>query len=100
MKNVSIIHGTHRIQDLIPAFLDALEEYWPEAYEGYVAAPFGPIPSYVQDEGDESAWWDSDDAQFLLEALFEQLDGCAPEGFYFGAHPGDGSDFGFWSCEE
>jgi hypothetical protein len=54
----------------------------------------------VQDEGDASPWWSSEDAQFLLESLFDELDAHAPEGYYFGAHPGDGSDYGYWANEE
>lgn len=99
-ENVSISHSTHRAQDLIPAFLVALSVVWPEAYEGYMVAQFPPIPSYVSDEGDSSEWWDSEDAAYLLQDLFDQLDQAAPDGFYFGAHPGDGSDFGFWKIED
>ena len=95
----TVSHGTMRPQDLIPAFLDALAEVWPDAYEGYMAAPFPPIPAYVTDEGDSSEWWDSEDAAFLLEALFDQLDEAAPADHYFGAHPSDGSDYGFWLIE-
>lgn len=100
MKACSIIHGTHRPQDLIPAFLDELEIRNPEGYEQYMLMPFGPVPSYVTDEGDDSEWWASEDATYLLESLFDALDECAEDGFYFGAHPGDGSDFGFWKAEE
>jgi len=96
----TISHGTMRTQDLIPAFLDALSEVHLEAYEQLMVQPFGPIPAYVQDEGDDSEWWQSDDAQWLLESLFDALNEAAPEGYYFGAHPGDGSDYGFWQIEE
>ena len=96
----TVIHGTMRTQDLIPAFLDTLAEVRPEAYEGYMVAAFPPIPGYVQDEGDDSEWWFSEDAHWLLESLFDQLNEAAPEGYYFGAHPGDGSDYGFWAFED
>lgn len=92
----SVIHATLKPQDLIPAFLDVVVEIAPEHYEGMMSASFGPIPSYVQDEGDSSEWWNSEDASHLLESLFDVLNNHAPDGYYFGAHPGDGSDFGFW----
>ena len=96
----SVIHGTMRYQDLIPAFLTCLEEVDPAAHAQMLMGSFGPIPAYVQDEGDDSDWWTSEDARWLLEALFEALDACAPEGHYFGAHPGDGSDYGYWELEK
>ena len=103
MKNITtgtVIHGTMRVQDLIPAFLDTLAEVWPEAYAGYMVCPFGPVPAYVEDEGDDSEWWDGDDAKGLLDSLFDQLNEAAPDGYYFGSHPGDGSDYGFWAFED
>lgn len=98
--NTTIIHGTHRPQDLIPTLLDAVREYNPSAYAGLMVSPFGAIPAYVQDEGDDSPWWDGDDASYLLnEVLFDLLNEVSPEGCYFGAHPGDGSDFGWWETD-
>lgn len=37
----------------------------------------------------------------VIDDLFDLLDDLAPNGYYFGATDGDGSDFGFWTiCEE
>lgn len=100
MQTGTISHGTLRPQDLIPAFLRAVETCAPGHAEAFAAMPFGPIPAYVQDEGDDSEWWHGEDADALLEQLTDILESHAPEGHYFGAHPGDGSDFGFWPNEE
>jgi hypothetical protein len=97
----TIIHGTLRPQDLVFAFLSELrchnvkraEEIEKEIY--YI--------DFIQDDGsidDDHPFWTSEDCAYLLnETLFDALDECAPEGFYFGSHPGDGSDFGFWELE-
>ena len=88
----SISHGTMRTQDLIPAFLDVIRDT-PE----YVQV-MNAVPAHAMD--DEAAeWWDSDEAAGLLESLFDTLDGYSPEEHYFGAHPGDGSDYGFWKMD-
>lgn len=95
--NTSLIHGTHRPQDLIPVALEAAREYDPISYAALMLTR--TVPAYVQDEGDSCAWWYSDDAMHVLEELFEILDAVAPEGCYFGTHPGDGSDFGWWTFD-
>jgi hypothetical protein len=95
----TIIHGTMRNQDLIPAFLDVAREIAPAEYAQMVSAPFSPIPSYAL-EDDSAEWWTSDEAYCLLEELFELLNLYTPEGFYFGAHEGDGTDFRFWTTEK
>ena len=92
----TVISGTLRRQDLIPAFIDELERVDPDAYFRMALAPFPFIPEHVEKEGDGSAWWNSEEAGYLLEELFDALDDAAPEGEYFGARRDDGADFGFW----
>ena len=95
----TIIHGTLRLQDVIPALFDELRNVNPVGY-GQLITSNVSIPAYVYDEGDDSDWWSTEDAQWLFEALFDALDECAPDGYYFGVHPGDGSDFGYWPIDD
>ena len=91
----SLSRGTMRNCDLINCFLDLIENT-PE-YEQMLASPGSPVHPAQSRLGDKgNSWWDSEEASFLLEMLFDVLDYYAPEGYYFGAHPGDGSDFGYW----
>lgn len=91
----TIIHGTYRYCDLIPAFLDVLKDT-PE-YTHLITAN---IPPSVELDDEYNDWWNSDEAFWFYMELHELLEGYAPEGYYFGSHPGDGSDFGFWKSEE
>ncbi|UVR34332.1 hypothetical protein NXY10_02670 [Bacteroides fragilis] len=57
------------------------------------------VPAHVMEDKD-AEWWNSDDAAGLLESLFDTLDSCSSEDYYFGAHPGNGSDYGFWKMDK
>jgi hypothetical protein len=46
-----------------------------------------------------SAYTDSDMTNFV-DWQIEYLNDIAPENCYFGAHPGDGADFGYWEHDE
>jgi hypothetical protein len=130
----TVIHGTHRNQDLVPAFLRelyskdedrarelaalipsslqgmamcnhrVLEDMRDEGVDSTLLrsladAYFGLLLSNLNSNEDH-AWWDSDDVMYLLEDLFDALNDHAPIGCYFGSHPGDGSDFGYWAHDE
>ena len=88
----TVISGTLRPQDLIPAFLDALHDVAPE----YTLE--NPIPQCAL-EDDEDAFW-RETFWFTMEELEDVLNEHVPEGYYFGAHPGDGADFGYWPIED
>jgi len=87
----TVIHGTMREEDLIPAFLDELERLDPKRASSY----WDEIPEEAL-EDPENDWWDSDEASWMLEELFDVLNEFAPPYVYFGANEGDGSDYGFW----
>lgn len=76
----SISHATFVDDDLI------------EAFDAFLTLH---DPSFVSERVAES-----EKADYLNETLFDRLNAIAPAGCYFGAYPGNGSDFGFWKFED
>ena len=96
----TVISGTMRPQDLVPALMEVLSAYDPDAHKRMVMdSPTPVVPLEAMDD-DRHEWWASDDARYFLEDLFNALNQVAPDNVYFGAHPGDGSDYGFWPIDE
>ena len=90
--DATVIHATLRPQDLIPAFMTVIKD----------TAEYVQIMNFVPahaTEDDTAEYWDSEDCSFFLQDLFDTLNNYAPDGYYFGSHGGDGSDFGYWKIE-
>lgn len=99
VAEATVICGTLRNEDLIPAFCEEIRRLQTRTpaivfeAEDWVSSkpesePFGA--GMTQDEiGAE-----------IVNELIDHLDNMAPEGCYFGAHPGDGSDFGWWHADK
>lgn len=98
----SIIHGTHEDRLLIEAFMGCLEDHDPvtaESIRDEYGAAF--IEKCCTPHGmDYPLTGEQDQIGWLFESLYDALDLVAPNGHYFGAHPGDGADFGFWVAED
>jgi hypothetical protein len=95
----SISHGTLRTEDLLDAFADELERIGKGDCE-LTAEHAGLIEEARAVLTLHAAGWndivDHEYASELTNALCDALSEYAPECCYFGAHDGDGSDFGFW----
>lgn len=103
--NGTIIAGTLRPEDLIPAFIKALDARKEElSLLGKLGSgEFERLDDYLgelEQRMGQEGYYDSEDVAWDLEWLFDKLNDLAPEGTYFGAHPYDGADFGFWSIED
>jgi hypothetical protein len=114
----TVSEATLRPEDLIPAFLGVLEACDPAAYASLKteALQFGldiDDPKLKEqgpeDEGDPVSLgeWieahpecDDDIGWFLSESIWTAMNELAQPGYYFGAHPGDGADYGFWRLED
>ena len=93
----SISHGTMRDADLIPVFLDILEDLDPKRHLELLGE-WGWLAHYVNWEDVTSE--NPQKASNLTNWLFDELNNAAPEGYYFDASEGDGSDYGFWPIKD
>lgn len=92
----SISHATMRPEDLIPAFADELErlnnqQQEPTQWAAALVAEARAI-DFDAAESDENA----DALDDLINSLSDALLDFAAPYCYFGAHQGDGADYGFW----
>ena len=88
----TISHGTMRPEDLIPVFARELE--WLSANQRT-----NEETALIAD-ADALTRFNTNKAHDILEYLFDALDQHAPSNCYFGAHEGDGSDYGFWPFDD
>jgi hypothetical protein len=101
----SLSHGTMREEDLIPDFVYDLKQYARRGSRiGDVSAKqrkaHRDLCHEISERTESEGYYDSEDAGYDLESLFDALQEYAGPYFYFGAHPGDGSDYGFWLSED
>lgn len=89
----AISSGTMRTQDLIPTFLSTLDQL---DHAEYVKLAKQYREGLANSKQGYDAYYESDACAWLMEALYDALDDCAPDGYYFGAHEGDGACYGFW----
>jgi len=101
--------GTHAANELIPTFVTLLSDVleWASfqpgaddpalvAQQNAIHTRLGEIERSCDDSDEQTDYFDSADAQDDLDWLFETLGEYAPSYFHFGAHEGDGADFGYW----
>ena len=94
----TLIHGTLRNIDLIPAMKSLLFSLDRQRCREYLQKNLNLLQALCDLEcpNVKNDWWDTEEATEVCNELAEILDDYAPDGHYFGTHPGDGSDYGFW----
>lgn len=91
----SVSTATMRTQDLLTAFSDELETLGGATNSEGIIRDARLAVEHLAAGGE-----DDESIAETLTMLFDALGEIAPEGCYFGAHPGDGADYGFWPCED
>ena len=112
----TVSRATLREPDLMETFYAVLKELKPASAadwygdfsqdmmdEDFISAGDSFEELDIENVYDECRMADDNMAEIFTEHLLDledRLEALAPEGYYFGAHTGDGSDFGFWSDAE
>lgn len=95
----SVSSGTMREEDLIPEFLYELKRLARNAgiCNRKVRNSHLATVREIEKRMESEDYFESEDASWdLNESLFDALNCYAGPYFYFGSHPGNGSDYGFW----
>jgi len=95
----TVIHGTLRSIDLIPAFVEELRHWDILALDRIIERHGSAFVEFACTDEDYDTEF-PEAVSCLIEDLIDALDAAAPEGMYFGTLEGDGSDFGFWHLNE
>jgi hypothetical protein len=98
----SVSTATMRPQDLIPTFADYADSLRLSKAERKQVTKIKHTASKIANGrfGDNDAYWQDVVADWDLEALFDILNNHSPAYAYFGSHPGNGADYGFWLVED
>ena len=91
----TLIHGTLRSEDLIPAFTNELA-YLSDGQHPLIDE-INQFDWYSEDIRLDIAESQQEYASDLVNDLIDALNEYAPAHTYFGTIEGDGSDFGFWA---
>lgn len=90
----TVSHGTLRTPDLLRAFAAEYERVLPFNSREAVTDARNCANEIDDDPGHPG---NNQTGSEIVSELIDALNECAArEGFYFGAHEGDGSDFGYW----
>lgn len=100
--NYSVSHGTMNPEHLLDAFSDFYEYNIGKKHSKKGETLWAESRTLLRDLKKPSKRTKSaeEDAPYVLEEWFDFFNDIAPEGTFFGAHYGDGSDYGFWEFDE
>jgi hypothetical protein len=93
----SISNGTLRPEDLLPAMIGAADSLVLSKDERKTV---NRIKSRVERAGVDDAYWTDEQADYDRDSLDSVLNNHALPSCFFGSHPGDGADIGFWLSED
>lgn len=95
----SICHGTMRHRHLIPALAYELECLVRINRDALAAnGSLEQFNAIITEAKAELPNAENEQTYQMVDELFDALNGFSPPFAYFGAHEGNGSDFGFWPC--
>lgn len=111
----TVSEATMLTRDLVPKFMAMLGEYHPDAHSAIIddmQEEFGiqyaslhecgamcETDNYLQCVKHNEVWRSEAMSYILNEDIWDAMNEIAPAGYYFGSHPGDGCDYGYWRVE-